>query len=138
MTTTQIPDLELYRAIVEQAPDAVIFADREGTIRLWNAKAEAIFGYARDEAIGCNLDLIIPENLRAAHWRGYNRSLAEGHTKSGGTAMVTRATPKLAGKLYVEMAFEIIRDPQQGVLGALATARDITERYLADRARRSP
>lgn len=32
------PDLELYRAAVEQAPDAVIFADREGTIRLWNAR----------------------------------------------------------------------------------------------------
>lgn len=134
----QIPDLELYRAIVEQAPDAVIFADREGAIRLWNAKAEAIFGYSKDEAIGRNLDLIIPENLRAAHWRGYNRSLAEGQTKSGGKAMVTRATPKLAGKLYVEMAFEIVRDPSQGVLGALATARDITERYLADRARRNP
>jgi PAS domain S-box-containing protein len=138
VTTTQIPDLELLRAIVEQAPDAVIFADHEGIIRLWNAKSEAIFGYAKDEAIGRNLDLIIPENLRAAHWRGYDRAFAEGRTKSGGKAMVTRATPKNAGKLYVEMAFEIIRDSQHGVLGALATARDITERYLADRARRSP
>lgn len=131
-------DLELYRAIVEQAPDAMIFADREGTIRLWNARAEAIFGYAENEALGQNLDLIIPENLRAAHWRGYRRSLAEGHTQSGGKAMVTRATHKLAGKLYVEMAFEIVSDKRQGVLGALATARDITQRYLADRARRNP
>ncbi|MGH6683773.1 MAG: PAS domain S-box protein [Pseudolabrys sp.] len=134
----QSQDLELYRALVEQAPDAMIFADPEGTIRLWNAKAEAIFGYTAGEAIGRNLDLIIPENLRAAHWRGYHRSLTEGHTKSGGKAMVTRAAPKATGKLYVEMAFEIIRDPSQHVSGALATARDITERYLAERARRTP
>jgi PAS domain S-box-containing protein len=135
---TPSPDLELYRAVVEQAPDAMIFADREGTIRLWNAKAEAIFGYPEIEALGRNLDLIIPDNLRAAHWRGYNQAVEEGHTRSSGKAMVTRASHKLAGKLYVEMAFEIVRDAQLGVLGALATARDVTQRYLAERAQRSP
>jgi PAS domain S-box-containing protein len=44
--TMQPSDLELCSAVVEQAPDALIFADREGTIKLWNARAEAIFGYA--------------------------------------------------------------------------------------------
>ena len=116
----------------------MIFADPVGNIRLWNAKAEAVFGYSQSEAVGQNLDLIIPENLRAAHWRGYNRSLAEGRTKSGGKALATRATHKQGGKLYVEMAFEIVSDSQRGVLGALATARDITERDLADRAKRGP
>lgn len=44
-------NLELFRAVVEQGPDALIFADCEGTIRLWNARAEAIFGYAAAEAV---------------------------------------------------------------------------------------
>jgi PAS domain S-box-containing protein len=39
-------DLGLCSVVVEQAPDALIFADREGTIQLWNARAEAIFGAA--------------------------------------------------------------------------------------------
>ena len=30
--------------IVDQAQDAMIFADRDGVIRLWNAGAEAMFG----------------------------------------------------------------------------------------------
>ena len=35
----------LYRQIVETVGDAVIFADRDGIIRLWNRAAEGIFGY---------------------------------------------------------------------------------------------
>ena len=38
--------LNLFQAIVEQAPDAIIFADRDGAIRVWNHGAETIFGYA--------------------------------------------------------------------------------------------
>ena len=35
---------ELIRAMVEQAPDAMIYADRAGAIRLWNHGAETLFG----------------------------------------------------------------------------------------------
>ena len=132
------PNLELFRAVVEQGPDALIFADREGTIKLWNARAEAIFGYAAPEALGRSLDLIIPENLRAAHWRGYRQAITLGHVKSAGPALTTRAAHKLgSSRLYVELAFGIICDPKQGVLGAVATGRDITQRYLAERAWRA-
>jgi PAS domain S-box-containing protein len=55
----------LCRQIVEHAQDAMIFADRDGIIRLWNAGAEAIFGYRAEEAVGHTSDLIIPEHLRA-------------------------------------------------------------------------
>jgi PAS domain S-box-containing protein len=99
----QPSDLELCSAVAEQAPDALIFADREGTIKLWNARAEAIFGYAAGEAIGASLDLIIPENLRAAHWRGYRQAITLGHAKTGGQVLATRATHKLGSKLYVEL-----------------------------------
>ena len=46
---------DLLQALVEQAPDAVIYADRSGTIRLWNDAAERIFGYSAQDAIGTNL-----------------------------------------------------------------------------------
>jgi PAS domain S-box-containing protein len=50
--------------------DAIIHADRSETIQRWNAAAEVLFGHSAPEAIGGNLDLIIPERLGAAHWRG--------------------------------------------------------------------
>lgn len=112
---------------MEQAPDGVIFADREGVIRLWNARAEEIFGYAASEASGRSLDLIIPQHLRAAHWRGYRDAIAAGRTRSDGKPMLTRATHKDGSKLYVELAFGIVRDEQHGVLGALATARQASK-----------
>jgi PAS domain S-box-containing protein len=113
---------ELFHAVVGQAPDAMIFADTEGTIRVWNSRAEEIFGYPASEAIGRSLDLIVPEHLRAAHWQGFHRAIAAGRTRSGTKPMLTRATHKDGSKLYVELAFGIIRDPR-GILGALATAR---------------
>jgi adenylylsulfate kinase len=114
---------DLYQAVVEQGLEATIFADREGIIRLWNARAEEIFGYAASEAAGKSLDLIIPQHLRAAHWQSYRRAIAAGRTRSDGKPMLTRATHKDGSKLYVELAFGIVSDKRHGVLGALATAR---------------
>ena len=115
--------LEPFQAIVEQAPDAMIFADPEGIVRVWNTRAEAMFGYAASEAIGQSLDLIIPAHLRAAHWHGYHRAIAAGRTRPDARPMTTRATHKDGSKLYVELAFAIVSGAPHGVLGALATAR---------------
>ncbi len=112
----------LHQRIVEQAPDALIFADREGVIRIWNAQARALFGYGAAEAGGKSLDLIIPEHLREAHWRGYRAAIAAGRTR-GAKPMLTRATHKDGSKLYVEFAFAIVVDASGGVMGAVATAR---------------
>ena len=71
----------LYRQIVDNARDAIIFADREGVIRLWNSGAEDIFGYNASEAVGQTLDLIIPERFRQRHWEGYRKVMATGVTK---------------------------------------------------------
>ena len=80
----------MHEYVVEQLPDALIFADRDGVIRLWNARAQALFGYSAAEALGQSLDLIIPERFRAAHWRGYREAIAAGRTRLSGDAMLTR------------------------------------------------
>jgi PAS domain S-box-containing protein len=122
MNPAEAPQPELFRALVEQSPDALIFADTEGNVRVWNARAAAMFGYSAVEAIGQNLDFIIPEHLRARHWEGYERALAAGRTRPDARPMLTRATHKDGSKLYAEFAFGIVTDGQR-VLGAIATAR---------------
>ena len=119
-------EVDTLRAIIEKAPEAIIFADPAGTIRLWNAQAQSIFGYPAGEAIGRSLDLIIPEHLRATHWRGYERAIAEGRTHLPKQPIVTRATHKDGSKRYVELSFAIITHEVHGVLGAVASARDVT------------
>jgi PAS domain S-box-containing protein len=120
--------LEVFRLMVDQAPDAVIFADRQGTIQVWNKAATDLFGYSPNEVIGRSLDLIIPEHLRKAHWEGFREAVASGHTKHGGRAIKTRAMHKTGQKLYVSLAFSVVRDQASKVIGAMATARKLIER----------
>lgn len=61
----------LLEAIFECSLDAIIVMDDKGLIVKWNSKAEAMFGYPSEEAVGQPLgDLIIPEYLREIHARG--------------------------------------------------------------------
>lgn len=54
----------------------MIVADRDGVILEWNDAAAAIFGYSATQAIGQKIDLVVPEEERADHWRGYQRVFA--------------------------------------------------------------
>jgi PAS domain S-box-containing protein len=127
----------LFESILEQIADAVIYADRSGTIRQWNIAAAKLFGYDATEALGKNLDLIIPEHLRARHWQGFGAAMAKGVVNLGGRPSLTRATHKSGSKLYVEMTFALVKDDVAGpVIGAVAVARDVTKR--ADRPRFAP
>jgi len=118
--------------IVEACSEAVIFADREGLVRLWNRGAELIFGYAPAEILGQSLDIIIPERLRRAHWDAFNRSVETGHTKHTDRVLTTRSMHKNGSKLYVDLSFGLVKDDNGVVLGAFAIGRDCTARYLAE------
>jgi PAS domain S-box-containing protein len=124
----------LCRGIVEAASEAIIFADRDGRIRLWNRGAELVFGYTPAEVIGQSLDVIIPERLRRAHWDAYYRSVETGRTKHTDRVLTTRSMHKSGSKLYVDLSFALVKDASGMVLGAFAIGRDCTARYLADAA----
>lgn len=127
---TEDQSFNLFQAIIEQAPDAMIYADCSGTIRIWNRGAEAIFGYAAEEVVGKNLDVIIPERFRQAHWDGFNKAIAAKQTRHSGKAMTTRSMHKNGNKLYVDMSFSLVKDSMGSVMGSLAIGRDCTERHL--------
>lgn len=126
---------ELAELLLGQSPDGMIFADRNGIIRYWNEAAARIFGFPAMEAEGQHLDLIVPERFRAAHWRGFDQALATGNTKYHGKALPTRALHREGHQFYVELSFSIVRGTDGAIIGALANARDITERFSADRAK---
>lgn len=126
-----------FQAIVEQAPDAIIFADCDGSIQVWNRGAEAVFGYSAVEVVGKSLDLIIPERFRRAHWEGFRRAIESGQTKYGSRVLTTRSVHKNGSKLYVDLSFALVKDGAGAVAGALTIGRDCTERYLSDAALRA-
>jgi len=97
-------------------------------IERWNAAAVAMFGYSATEAVGQSLDMIIPEHLRKAHWRGFDAAMANGKTRLGGRPTLTRGLHKSGQRLYVEMSFGLVVDAADQALGSVAVARDVTER----------
>jgi PAS domain S-box-containing protein len=123
--------------ILEDIADALICADCAGVMGRWNRASYALFGYSAEEALGSNLELIIPEHLRNAHWKGFDAAIKSGTMKLQGRPTLTRALHKSGSKLYVEMTFALVRDANGEVLGSVAVARDVTERVERERAARA-
>ena len=123
-------------AILAQMPDAFVFADRDGVIRIWNRGAELLFGFGAAEVLGGSLDVIVPERFRAAHWAGFQRAVASGRTREGDSVRTTRALHKDGRKLYVDLSFGLVKDERGAVLGSVAMGRDCSARFLADKALR--
>jgi PAS domain S-box-containing protein len=122
----------LCRRLVMESRDAIIFADREGVIRLWNAGAEAMFGYRAAEVEGRHLDLIIPEKLRTRHHEGYRRVMAAGHSRYAGELLAVPGLRKDGVRISLEFTITLIKDDRGEVLGAAAILRDVTARRQRD------
>ncbi|MFL6661264.1 MAG: PAS domain-containing protein, partial [Rhizobacter sp.] len=105
--------------LVAQTVDAVIFADVSGFIRLWNGAASELFGFSAQEAIRASLDLVIPEPLRSAHWRGYNAAIATGRTRLRGRPTLTKGLHRTGRSLYVEMSFSLIANTSGAIIGSV-------------------
>lgn len=130
-------DSPLAERVLACMMEAVIHADRQGLIALWNPAAETMFGFSTAEAIGQSLDIIIPERLREAHWRGFHAAIASSRTRLNGRPTVTRALHKSGATLYVEMSFAMVCATSGEVIGSVAVARDATERVQREKAARS-
>ena len=79
-----------WERIVADVADALIFIDRAGVIRAWNAGAEALFGFAAVQTLGQSVDMIIPPHLREAHWRGFERAMQRGACSRPAEVRTTR------------------------------------------------
>jgi PAS domain S-box-containing protein len=125
------------RALLDATPDAVIYSDAQGKIRVWNKGAERIFGFNEAEALGQSLDIIIPEGLRARHWDGYEKTMQTGQTRYGaGELLAVPAIRKDGSRISVEFTIVPFRDEHGAMVGIAATMRDVTARFEEMRALR--
>lgn len=121
---------ESHRLVFETAPDAVISIDAAGKILFANPATTRIFGHDPAELIGRPLTVLMPELLRKAHEKGFNRYLASGqrHINWQGTELT--ALRKNGQEFPVEISFgELSRDGQKVFTGFI---RDISERKQAE------
>ncbi len=121
---------DFFERLVHDAPDGIVYADRDGTIRYWNQGAERIFGFTAEEALGQSLDIIIPDRLRAAHWDGYRRTMQSGVTRYGaGDVLAVPAQRKDGTRISIEFTVQTFSDTGGDLLGIAAVMRDVTKRF---------
>jgi PAS domain S-box-containing protein len=123
----------IYQQIIENSQDAILFADRDGIIELWNSGAEEIFGYTKEEARGKSLDLIVPEKLRQRHWEGYHTVMKTGKSRYGKELLKVPAIRKDGTSISVEFTIMLVRNLRNEIVGTAAIIRDVTERWKQEK-----
>jgi len=116
--------------LVSGMPDAIVYADADGVIRRWNRGATRIFGFAKAEALGRSLDIIIPENLRERHWQGYRATMRTGQTRYGDGQILSVPAVRMDGtRISVEFTIVPFTDDSGRMVGIAAIMRDTTARF---------
>jgi len=127
---------ELCRQLVENSNDAIIYSDRDGVIRLWNAGAETMLGFSSEEALGQSLDIFIPENQRPRHWEGYFKVMQTGVTRYATELLAAPALKKDGSRISTEFSMVIVKSETGEILGTAAIMRDVTARWQKEKALR--
>jgi PAS domain S-box-containing protein len=118
------------RAIVETAVDGIITIDERGTVTSFNPSASRIFGYAPQEVLGRNVNMLMPEPYRGEH-DGYMRNYV-----TTGVAKIIGTGREVAGLRKDGTTFPMDLAVSETLLGDrrifTGIVRDITERKRSE------
>jgi PAS domain S-box-containing protein len=118
--------VELFRVVVESAPNAIVVVDGAGEIQLLNVLTEQLFGYSREELLGQSVEILLPEKARAQHRELRGAFIRTPHARMMGAGRDLRARRKDGSEFPVEIGLS----PAQTEEGLFIVAMivDITER----------
>jgi PAS domain S-box-containing protein len=118
----------LLASIVQASEDSIISKTLDGVITSWNSAAERLFGYTGAEAIGSNIEIIIPPE-RMSEEREIIARLRRGE---GIAHFETVRRTKSGRFIDVSITVSPVRDSSGRVIGASKIARDVSERKRAE------
>jgi len=99
---------------------AIIIANADGVIQFWSAGAVSLFGHPAIDAVGRKLDLVVPPDLRATHWKGFGHAMqtasmnGEGEFFDAPGLCSDGQVRTLRGQLH------LLRDENRAAIGAMA------------------
>jgi PAS domain S-box-containing protein len=115
---------DVFRALLEAAPDAMVIADERGTITLVNAQTESLFGYKREELLGQPVEMLIPERYRGRHIQYREDYCDSPRLRPMGAGRELFGLRKQGSEFPVEISLSPFR-AEEGIL-VFSAIRDIT------------
>ena len=119
-------------SLVEAAPDAMFVTDRQGHIVLVNAQAEKIFGYSRDELLGQNIEVLVPNRFRGDHVQHRADYYLAPRARPMGADLDLHGVRRDGTEFPVEISLSPIKIRDE--IFVSSAIRDITGRKLIERA----
>jgi PAS domain S-box-containing protein len=115
-----------FRDLVEAAPDALVIVDQDGVIELVNAQTENLFGYARQDLIGQQVDMLLPPECRPKTRSEKGMYFAHPKLRALGTQQEMHGFTKDGRVFPVEIKLAPVHTGQRVLISA--AIRDVTER----------
>ena len=116
---------DLFRALFDTAPDAMIVVDREGRIVLANPQAERLFGYATGELAGNPVEVLLPEAARGVHVQHRDNYMGNPRVRPMGAGYELTGIRRSGETFPVEIGLSPIRAGDTTLFAA--SIRDISE-----------
>jgi PAS domain S-box-containing protein len=117
---------EKFMHVIESVPDAMILSDQEGRIVLVNANVERIFGYSRDELVGKEVEVLMPERFRSRHREHRKTYYADPSIRRMGVGRDQWACDKYGVEFLVEISLSPVEISGNSLVWT--AIRDISER----------
>lgn len=121
---------ELWRHIVEAAPNGVLVVDQGRRIVLVNRRTEELFGYTRAELLGEQLERLIPERFHSAHAAQAAAFMADPQARPMGAGRDLHGRRKDGTEVPIEIGLNPVVTPEGSFI--VASIIDITERRRRD------
>src|SRR5262249_47476080 len=115
--------------LLESAPDAAVIIDSEGRIVLVNAQTELMFGFAREELLGHDVEMLLPESVRERHVGHRTGYLDDPRTRPMGVGLELAGKRKDGSTFPVDISLSAIETGGGRLLTAFV--RDVTDRQAA-------